>query len=219
MKRTLPAIAAALAALTLSACSSTPSSAPVAQKAKAAPPSTAPAPTTSEPPATAPPTVPPSTAPPPPPTTTTAPPSEPYISIPGTESTLSGIAAEFGDSLGWHYDKSQGQTVGTTGDDFCEIDIVNSEGEASNLADNVTFSCGLPDDPSAVTHADTQEEALFTTTLVGQDVGTPAVQWLASQVDAGGAPSEQTFTGPLGPIQVSVNDGDGQSSIGLLTGY
>jgi hypothetical protein len=141
------------------------------------------------------------------------------MSIPGTESTLSGIASQFGDNLGWHYDKGEGQTIGTTGDDFCEIDIVNSEGEASNLADNVTFSCGLPDNPSAVTHSDTQEEALFTLTLVGQDVGKPAAQWLAAQVDASGAPSEQTFTGPLGPIQVSVNDGDGQSSIGLLTGY
>ena len=56
--------------------------------------------------------------------------------------------------------------------------------KASNLADNVVFSCGLPTNPSAVTHADAQEETLFTTTLVGQDVGAPAVQWMSQQVTA-----------------------------------
>jgi len=159
----------------------------------------------------------------PPPTTTSPPPPEPYFSIAGTESTLSDIAAGFGDSLGWYYNKSNGDWEGNTKDGFCQITITNSEGEASNLADNIVFSCGLPTNPSAVTHADAQEETLFTTTLVGQDVGAPAVQWLSQQVTAAangnGVNNQKTFTGPLGPIQVSVNIGDSQSTIGLLTGY
>lgn len=100
---------------------------------------------------------------------------------------------------------------------------MNSEGEASNLADNVVFSCGLPLNPSAVTQADAQEEALFTSTLVGQDVGTAALQWLDQQVttaaNGNGVDNTMTFTGPLGPIHLSANIGKGQSTVGLLTGY
>jgi len=176
-----------------------------------------PTPTTT-PPSTTSPTAPPTT------TTTTSPtPPEPYFSIPGTESTLSNIADKFGDSLGWYYNKSNGDWEGNTQDSFCQISITNSEGEASNLADNVVFSCGLPTDPSAVTHSDAQEETLFTLTLIGQDVGAPAAQWLSQEVtnaaSGNGVDDEKTFTGPLGPIQVSANIGNSQSTIGLLTGY
>jgi hypothetical protein len=178
---------------------------------------TVPAPTTTI-------TTPPTTAPPPPPTTApSAPSAQPFISVPGTESTLSNIASGFSDSLGWHYSKSQGDWEGNTGDNFCQISIVNSEGEASNLADNVVFTCGLPTNPSAVSQTDAQEEALFTTTLVGQDVGPPAAQWLSQQVIAAGNGSgvvtQKLFTGPLGPIEVQLNIGNGQSTIGIITGY
>jgi hypothetical protein len=39
------------------------------------------------------------------------------------------------------------------------------------------------------------------------------------EANGNGVNNQKTFTGPLGPIQVSVNIGDSQSTIGLLTGY
>ncbi len=42
---------------------------------------------------------------------------------------------------------------------------------------------------------------------------------MTTAANGSGVNDQKTFTGPLGPIQVSANIGNSQSMIGLLTGY
>jgi hypothetical protein len=111
------------------------------------------------------------------PTTTAA--SAGYFSLDKARAFFSGVAAQYQSvPLHWFYSKANGDFETNSAGDFCNLSLTNAEGESATEVDNISISCGLPDNQSAVTNSETHEATAFDVGAVQTFSSPAAVTWL-----------------------------------------